>query len=110
MKHICLHLALITALPLGLATVGIAPAAAAESAAPAAGSVTEGEVRRIDRDAQKITLRHGPIQNPKMPGMTMAFAVRDAAMLDKVKVGDKVNFSVEKSGNAYFVTNIEAIK
>lgn len=73
-------------------------------------AMADGEVRRIDKDAGKITLRHGPIQNLKMPGMTMVFQVKDPALLDKVSAGDKIRFSAEKIGSAYVVTGIESAK
>lgn len=70
-------------------------------------ALAEGEVRKVDHDAKKITLRHGPIQSLDMPPMTMVFQVKDAAMLERVKPGDKVKFSAEKLGGAYTVTSIE---
>ena len=73
-------------------------------------SMTEGEVRKIDKEAKKITLRHGDIKNLDMPGMTMVFLVKDAALLDKVKPGDKVTFTAEKADGAIVVTAIEAAK
>ena len=73
-------------------------------------SMTEGEVRKIDKEAKKITLKHGDIKNLDMPGMTMVFQVKDAALLDKVKVGDKVTFTAEKADGAIVVTSIEAAK
>jgi Cu(I)/Ag(I) efflux system protein CusF len=72
--------------------------------------VRKPEVRRIDRDAGKITLRHGEIKSLDMPGMTMVFMVKDAALLGAVKVGDKVKFRAEKSGGGYMVTAMEAAK
>ena len=66
----------------------------------------EGEVRKIDRDAKKITLKHGPIKNLDMPGMTMVFQVRDASMLDRLAAGDKVLFTAEQLQGAYVVTSI----
>lgn len=72
--------------------------------------LTDGEVRRIDKDSKKITLRHGPIQNLDMPAMTMVFQVKDAAMLDKVNVGDKVKFNAEKIPGGYAVTHMEGAK
>ena len=72
----------------------------------AGGQLTEGEVRRIDKEAKKITIRHGPIQSLDMPAMTMVFQVKDPAMLDQVKTGDKVTFEAEKVGGAYTVTRI----
>lgn len=79
--------------------------AAQESAAMA-----DGEIRRVDKDAKKITIRHGPLQSLEMPAMTMVFQVKDPEMLDQVKVGDKVKFMAEKTGGAFTVTQIERAK
>lgn len=78
--------------------------------AQAGATMTDGEVRKIDKDAQKITIKHGPIQNLGMPGMTMVFQVKDPALLDKVQIGDKVQFKAEKSGGATVVTELETLK
>ena len=77
--------------------------------APAA-DMTEGEVRKVDKDTKKITIKHGDITNLDMPGMTMLFQVKDAAMLDMVKPGDKVRFKAEKAGGALVVTEIQLAK
>ncbi|MEN9763721.1 MAG: hypothetical protein RI906_3547 [Pseudomonadota bacterium] len=74
------------------------------------GEQVDGEVRRVDKDAGKLTVRHGEIKSLDMPPMTMVFQVRDAALLDKVKPGDQVKFSVEKSGSAYVITGIEPVR
>ena len=105
-------------LSLGLLAVGAAHAQAdahaghhAQTAASsAATAMAEGEVRKIDKDAAKITLKHGPIKSLDMPPMTMVFQVRDRALLDKVKAGDKVRFAAEEKSGAYVVTAIEAAK
>jgi Cu/Ag efflux protein CusF len=78
--------------------------------AQSAVTLTDGEIRKVDKDAQKLTIRHGPIQNLDMPAMTMVFQVKDPAMLDKVNTGDKVKFSAEKIGGAFTVTGIEPAK
>lgn len=70
----------------------------------------EGEVRRIQKETNRITLRHGEIKSLDMPPMSMVFQAKDPALLDQVKVGDKVRFVAEKSGGTYFVTRIEAAK
>jgi len=70
-------------------------------------SMSEGEVRKVDKDAGKLTLKHGPISNLDMPPMTMVFRVKDAAMLDAVKQGDKVKFVAENVGGQIVVTRIE---
>ena len=75
-----------------------------------AASLSEGEVRKIDKEAKKITLKHGDIKNLDMPGMTMVFQVKDAALLDKVKVGEKVRFTADKADGVIVVTSIEAAK
>lgn len=73
-------------------------------------AMTEGEVRKVDKDNQKITLKHAEIQNLGMPGMTMVFRVKDAAMLDKVQIGSKVLFAAESTGGAMTVTAMELAK
>jgi Cu/Ag efflux protein CusF len=71
-------------------------------------AMTDGEVRKIDKDAKKITLKHGEIKNLAMPSMTMVFQVKDPALLDSVKSGDKVRFRAENLDGALVVTRIEA--
>ena len=66
----------------------------------------DGEVRRVDKDAQKITIRHGPLPSLDMPAMTMVYHVKDPAMLDQVKAGDKIQFDAEKVDGAFTVTKI----
>jgi Cu/Ag efflux protein CusF len=83
---------------------------ASDTQAAQASPMTEGEVRKVDAENKKITLKHGEIKNLEMPGMTMVFQVKDPAMLDKVKVGDKVRFHAERAGGAIVVTDIEAAK
>jgi len=84
-------------------------AAAGAVAQTAAAAMTEAEVRKVDRDSRKITLRHGPIKNLDMPPMTMVFQVSDAMMLDALKAGDKVRFSADQQKGAYTVTAIEKV-
>lgn len=82
----------------------------AETATPPvakASVMTDGVVRRIDTSSGKITLRHGPIANLDMPGMTMVFRVQSADMLNKVKVGDAVKFHAEQIQGALTVTSIQ---
>ena len=77
------------------------------AAVPAAtADMTEGEVRKIDRDAKKITIRHGEIRSLGMPPMTMVFQVKDVAMLDKLKAGDKVRFVAAQEPAGLVATDI----
>lgn len=76
----------------------------------AAAVMADGEVRKVDKETGKITLKHGPIPNLDMPDMTMVFRVADASMLDTVKAGDKVRFSADRVGGQFTVTRIETVK
>ena len=89
------------------APVGAPNAANRAMAANAGAPSTEGEVRKVDKAAGKITLKHGPITNLDMPGMTMVFRVSDPALLDQVKAGDKVRFTAEKVDGALTVVRME---
>ena len=73
-------------------------------------ALADGEVRRVDKETKKVTIRHGAIANLDMPPMTMVFQVKDVAMLDSVKAGDKVRFSADKVDGAYVVTQMEQAK
>ena len=81
-----------------------------EAHGAATSALTDGEVRRVDKEAKKLTIRHGPISNLDMPAMTMVFQVQDSGILDSVKVGDKIKFHAEKSAGAYTVTKVESAK
>ncbi len=72
--------------------------------------LADGEIRRVDKDAKKITIKHGPMPSLEMPPMTMVFQVKDPAMLEQVKAGDKVKFEAQKLGGAFTVSRIEAAK
>ena len=78
--------------------------------ASASADLSDGEIRKVDRDNKKLTIKHGPLKNLDMPGMTMVFQVKDEAMLDSVQVGDKVRFEAEKIGGKFTVTRIEAVR
>lgn len=73
----------------------------------AAPGMTDGEVRKIDKDASKITIRHGEIKHMDMPGMTMVFTAKDKSLLSNVKPGDKVKFMVVNEGGKMVVTDIQ---
>jgi Cu/Ag efflux protein CusF len=77
------------------------------ASAASASAANEGEVRKVDKDAKKITIRHGPLEKLEMPAMTMVFQVKDPAMLDQVKAGDKIRFDAENAGGTFTITRIE---
>ena len=72
--------------------------------------MTDGEVKKIDKEAGKITLRHGELKNLGMGAMTMVFRVKDPAMLTQVKTGDKVKFVAERVNGAFTVVQLVPAK
>lgn len=76
----------------------------------AAAAMSEGIVRKIDKENWKITIRHGELKNLGMQPMTMVFRIKDAAMLDLAKAGDRINFVAENTGGQLTVTQLEIQK
>ncbi|MBN8990591.1 MAG: copper-binding protein [Rhizobiales bacterium] len=75
-------------------------------------AMVNGEVKKIDEAAGKVTLKHGPIKNLDMDedGMTMVFRVQDPAMLKQVKVGDRVRFEAERASAGITITKLQKSK
>ncbi|WP_417313283.1 copper-binding protein [Ectopseudomonas khazarica] len=88
-----------------LTTLFSLPLQAAEPA-----PLSQGEVRKVDIAAQKITLRHGPITSVGMPPMTMVFEVGEPKLLEGVSGGEKVSFQVEQRGSRYVVTELHVLQ
>lgn len=86
------------------------PAAPAAPSSSGAATMTDGEVRRVDRENGRITIRHGMIANLDMPPMTMVFRVKDPAVLDRVKEGQAVRFTAERIDGAFTVTQLEPVQ
>lgn len=93
-------------------TAGAVLAAALLATAVAAQDATiNGEVKKIDEGAGKITLKHGPAKSLGMDeGMTMAYRVKDPTMLRQIKVGDQVKFEAEEAASGYTVTKLQKVK
>ena len=104
-----------TAALLGATTLiaqgSLAQTAANHGAMPmAAAAMSDGEVRKIDKETGKITIKHGPIKHLDMPPMSMVFTAKDPALLNKAKVGDKIRFDVVDEGGKLIVTDIQLAK
>ena len=105
---------LIGMLPLSVMAVGeddahvghASPKAAVASKAP----MSEGIVKKIDKAAGKVTIVHGPLVNLRMPAMTMAFRVKDAAWLDQMTGGDKIRFMAEDINGVLTIVRFEPVK
>jgi len=95
-----------------LAFAGTAQAQSPKSDTPgtaqaATPELTDGEIRKVDKDSKKLTIKHGPLKSLDMPSMTMVFAVSDESVLDKFQPGDKVRFDAGKMDGKIVVTRIE---
>ncbi|MBM4231707.1 MAG: copper-binding protein [Gammaproteobacteria bacterium] len=65
------------------------------------------EVLKIDRESVRVTLRHEEIKSISMSAMTMPFYVRDPSMLQTIKVGDAVIFSVVREQGRLVIIDIK---
>ena len=72
----------------------------------AATDMADAEVRKVDTAQGKVTLKHGEIKSLDMPPMTMVFTVKDKAMLEGVKPGDKVKFKVISEGGKFTIVEM----
>lgn len=107
---------------ISLATVTSAPSMAANdhgnhgampshSTASSDAKLVDGQVKKIDKAAGKVTLSHGPLLNLGMDmPMTMVFRVKDAAWLEQMKEGDKIRFLADNVNGAITVVQFEQAK
>ena len=111
MKRIAVLLAAasLTAIP-ALASSGHTSQHPSEKPAAGSEALADGEVKKVDKDAGKVTIKHGPLKSLEMPAMTMVFRVKDPAMLETLKAGDTIRFKAEKLGGNYTVTELQAAK
>jgi len=75
----------------------------------AAGKVhkASGKVTRIDPAKPSVTIAHGPVASMNWPSMTMAFTVKDKALMDKLAKDKEVDFEFRQEGRNYVVTGVK---
>ena len=85
------------------------PATAADGAEPARTAAVSGTalVQGVDKPNGKLKLAHDPISALGWPKMTMFFRLKDSALADRVKEGDKIEFSLEKSASGYIISDLK---
>jgi len=93
-----------------LARIALVGGIALHGAGAWAQALVDGEIRKVDIAAGKLTIRHGPLTELDMPAMTMVFRVADPKMLDELKPGDKVRFVATRDGGAFTVTRLEVVR
>ena len=96
-----------TTAPLSLWAASHVGAPGAAPAATTAAEMTDAEIRKVDKEAGKITLKHAAIKSLDMPAMTMVFNVKDKAALDKLQAGDKVRFKAVNEAGKFTVVEIQ---
>lgn len=111
MKPLCLAVAFAAAAIAGTAPAQTMPHQHGTPVAQAASTqLFDGEVRRVNKEMNRVTLKHGPLAAFGMGPMTMAFPVADPKLLANIKDGDKVKFSLKQQGDNLVVTRIEPVK
>jgi Cu(I)/Ag(I) efflux system protein CusF len=88
----------------------LAAAAFAQTAPPITTEIVRARVVKVDAPRGKVTLKHAPIKSIQMEAMTMPFKVREGVMLDKLRPGDQVRFSVALQDDELLITRLEAVK
>jgi len=67
-----------------------------------------GVVKKVDADAGQITVDHEEIPG-YMAAMEMTEAVSDAKMLEAVKIGDRIEFELQRTDASLLITKINKI-
>ena len=87
------------------------PVGSVASAAPTiANKLTIGEVRKVDAEQVKVTIKHEAIANLDMPAMTMVFKASKPELLKSIKAGDKIEFRAENLAGGFVVTDLKPVK
>ena len=64
-----------------------------------------GEIRRIDAEAGKVTIKHGAIAELELPAITLVYLI-DTTLLEGFQPGDRVKFTAKRQNGQYVVTKI----
>lgn len=86
-----------------LVLASLLPAAANAQTAHTA----QGVVKKLNAGTGVVTVEHGPVNSLNWPPMTMGFKVKDKALLDRLKEGQKVAFEFVQEGGGYVVTKVK---
>ena len=109
MKHLQ---KIIFAISIGLSFASVGTMASAQQASASANhaAMSDGEIKKVDKEAGKLTIKHGELKNLGMGAMTMVFKAQDPAMLNQVKQGDKVRFVANMVNGVLTVSTITVVK
>jgi Cu/Ag efflux protein CusF len=71
---------------------------------------TKGEIRRVDAENKKVTIKHEEIKNLDMAPMSMVFNVETTEVLKGVNPGDQVEFVAEQKGTKLFAKQFRKVQ
>lgn len=94
----------------GVAVAAADTQAGASASTAVVAKLTSGEVRKVDAEQGKLTIKHEPIENLDMPAMTMVFKAGKPELLKNIKQGDKIEFRAESVAGSFVVTEIKPVK
>lgn len=66
-----------------------------------------GVVKKVDAGRGKVTLEHGPVKTLSWPEMTMTFGVKNRDLLDKLRVGQRVQVEFQWQGSYYVISSVK---
>jgi len=64
-------------------------------------------VKSVDPATGKVTLAHEAVKTLNWPAMTMAFSVKDKALMQKLAAGKNVHVTFKKEGSDYVITSVK---
>lgn len=99
----------IAAMALAWLPPAIAQQAASQAMQPLPAKFSRGEVRKVDKAAGRVLLKHEFIENLGMDPMAMMFDVRDRKLLRGLKPGDKVRFKAVYESGKFVLVAVEVI-
>jgi Cu/Ag efflux protein CusF len=67
-----------------------------------------GIIKKTDAETDKITIDHEDIKG-YMSAMEMDFSVNDKSLIQSSKIGDKVDFEIERTGEKLVITKLSKI-
>jgi Cu/Ag efflux protein CusF len=67
-----------------------------------------GTIEEIDKQQATMQINHEAIEG-YMPAMSMPYRVKDASLLESVKPGDRVEFSIEDGSSGILVTAVKKV-
>lgn len=109
-KHLPALAVFLLSMAMPLVSPAQMPSEGADASAKQPMPLTAGEIRRVDREAGKVTIKHGEVKNLDMPPMTMVFVAKDPTQLAALKVGDKVNFLVLHEAGKFIAADIQSAR